>query len=185
MKLTRQGKRNTTILPLIIATDQTVLSVMCGGQKAYPVYITIANINKGMQWKPSKRAMALLGYLPVDAFEDIADDDKRRCLKVTLVHQAMAKMLAPLQEASEEGVEMECLDSHVRLVFPHVAAYTVDWPEQNLHSCTSEGSCPICESAYTGRGDIETEVELHNCEETLGAICSFFRSGKCCLTKHA
>lgn len=34
----RLGLSDATIAALIVATDQTELSVMCGGQKAYPVY---------------------------------------------------------------------------------------------------------------------------------------------------
>lgn len=174
MKLTQQGKCSATVLPLIIVTDQAVLRIMCGGQKVYPVYITIANINKSTQKKPSKQAMALLGYLPVEAFKDIKDDKECWHLKVTLVHTTMAKMLVPLREASEKGVKMWCLEGYLRHVFPCVAAYTVNWPEQNLHCCTSKGSCPICKVAYTGHGDIELEAEPHDCKETLGAIHSYF-----------
>ncbi|KAF8604766.1 hypothetical protein BDV93DRAFT_440104 [Ceratobasidium sp. AG-I] len=170
----QQGKRDATILPLIVATDQTVLSVMCGGQKAYPVYVTVGNINKDARRKPSKRAMALLVYLPVDAFEDITNDAKRRRLKAELVHRAMEKMLATLCKASKNGVEMWCPDGRLRRVFPRVAAYTADWPEQNLQSCTSEGSCPICKAMYTGRGDLQVHADLRNRKETLGAIWSYY-----------
>ncbi|KAF8594839.1 hypothetical protein BDV93DRAFT_565013 [Ceratobasidium sp. AG-I] len=173
-KLAKQGKRDATILPLIVATDQTVLSVMCGGQKAYPVYVTVGNINKDARRKPSKRAMALLVYLPVDAFEDITNDAKRRRLKAELVHRAMEKMLATLCKASKNGVEMWCPDGRLRRVFPRVAAYTADWPEQNLQSCTSEGSCPVCKAQYTGRGNLEVEADLRTRTETLGAICLYW-----------
>jgi hypothetical protein len=46
-------KGAATIASLILATDQTCLSVMCGGQKAYPVYATLGNIKKDIRRKPS------------------------------------------------------------------------------------------------------------------------------------
>ncbi|KAG9118351.1 hypothetical protein FRC07_007166 [Ceratobasidium sp. 392] len=102
-RMARKGKRNATIAPLIVATDQTTLSIMCGGQKAYP---------------PSRQAWVLLGYLPVDSFEDVEDDKERRRLKADLVHRLMEKLLVPLKVASEEGVEMWCLDGRLRRVYP-------------------------------------------------------------------
>ncbi|KAF8593860.1 hypothetical protein BDV93DRAFT_460130, partial [Ceratobasidium sp. AG-I] len=176
-RLACEGKLNATILPLIIATDQTVLSVMCGGQKAYPVYVTIGNLDKRTRRKPSKRAMVLLGYLPVDGFEDIKDDTERRRMKAELVHRALEKMLKPLKKASEEGVDMWCPDGRLRRVFPLVATYTADWPEQNLQSCTSEGSCPICKSEYHGRGDLDVDADLRDREETLRAIGACIAQG--------
>ncbi|KAG8742571.1 hypothetical protein FRC10_001236, partial [Ceratobasidium sp. 414] len=173
-KLADAGKRDATIVPLIISTDQTKLAVMCGGQKAYPVYVGFGNTAKDWRRKPNKKAMALLGYLPVDPFDDIENDDERRRLKADLVHRAMEKMLAPLRKASEEGVEMWCPDGRLRRVYPRVAAYTADWPEQNLQSCTSEGSCPICTTSFAGRGDPNEQAEEREREETLSALRKYF-----------
>ncbi|CAE7232083.1 unnamed protein product [Rhizoctonia solani] len=172
-KLVEQGYRDATIVPLIIATDQTTLSIMCGGQKAYPVYVTFGNLDKDWRRKPSKHGMYLLGYLPVDAFEDVPNDDERRRLKAELVHRAMEKMLSPLRTASEQGVEMWCPDGRLRRIFPRIAAYTADWPEQSLQCCTSEGGCPICKTEHKGRGNLDSEVELREREETLQALRAY------------
>ncbi|KAG9093020.1 hypothetical protein FS749_015247 [Ceratobasidium sp. UAMH 11750] len=118
--------------------------------------------------------MALLGFLPVDPFDDIEDDDERRRLKANLVHRAMEKMLAPLRKASKEGVEMWCPDGRLRRVYPRMAAYTADWPEQNLQSCTSEGSCPICTTSFAGRGNPDQPANNHEQEETLSALRKYF-----------
>ncbi|KAG8750294.1 hypothetical protein FRC11_010545 [Ceratobasidium sp. 423] len=167
LKLIEQGQRNATIAPLIIAVDQTTLSIMCGGQKAYPVYVSFGNLDKEWRRKPSKRGTYLLGYLPVDTFKDIPDDDERRRLKVELVHCAMEKMLELLREASEQGIEMWCPDGRLRRIYPCIAALTADWPEQNLQCCTLEGGCPICKTAHDDQGKFEDEAELRKCEETL------------------
>ncbi|KAF8595491.1 hypothetical protein BDV93DRAFT_574950 [Ceratobasidium sp. AG-I] len=174
MKLRHKGA--VTIVPLILATDQTMLSIMCGGQAAYPVYLTLGNINKHWRRKPSKRTMVLLGYLPVEAFEDVEDDDERRRMKADLIHRSMEKMLEPLKKASEEGVDMWCPDGRLRRVYPRIAAYLADWPEQNLMSCTSIGSCPVCSTKRAGRGDIDKQAPLRNREETLGVILSYFKT---------
>ncbi|KAG9094153.1 hypothetical protein FRC06_011108, partial [Ceratobasidium sp. 370] len=173
-ELRRQGKRDATIAALVVATDQTKLASLCGGQKAYPVYITLGNIGKDGRRQPTKRATVLLGFLPVDAFEDVANDDERRRMKADLVHRAMETMFAPLVAASKTGVEMWCADGRLRRVFPLVAAYMADWPEQNLQSCTTEGSCPVCMAKRKGRGELSDEpAPLRDREETLHAIRAY------------
>ncbi|KAG9092814.1 hypothetical protein FRC06_011782, partial [Ceratobasidium sp. 370] len=159
-ELRRRGKWDATIAPLVIATDQTKLALLCGGQKAYPVYLTLGNIGKDGWRQPTKRATVLLGFLPVDAFEDVANDDERRRMKVDLVHQAMETMFAPLAPSP---------------LFPLMAAYMADWPKQNLQSCTTEGSCPVCTTKRKGRGELSDEpAPLRDREETLCAIRAYF-----------
>lgn len=165
-----------TIAGLIIATDQTTLSIMCGGQKAYPVYVTLGNISKDIRRKSSKHATVLLGYLPVDNFEDIIDDEKRRQLKAKLIHRAMEELLKPLRDASVKGKVMWCADGRLRHIYPIVAAYIADWPEQNLMACTSQGSCPICSTKRPGRGDGDKDnpAPLRDRGETLAALNAYF-----------
>ncbi|KAG8726493.1 hypothetical protein FRC10_007073, partial [Ceratobasidium sp. 414] len=173
-KLSKAGHCDAMIVLLIIATDQTKLAVMCGGQKAYPVYMWLACISTSDRRKPSKRAGALVGYLPVEPFDDIENDEERRHLKAELVHRSMERILAPLREALENRIEMWCPDGRLRRVFLRIAAHTADWREQNLQSCTSEGSCPICKAKYHGQGNLDQAAELRQREETLGALRNYF-----------
>ncbi|KAH7335923.1 hypothetical protein B0J17DRAFT_729859 [Rhizoctonia solani] len=175
-KLISRGQRNGTLVPLIIATDQTCLSIMCGGQKAYPVYVLFGNLDKSWRRKPSKHGMYLLGYLPVDAFEDVLDDNQRKLLKADLVHRAMEKILEPLRVVSADGIDLWCPDGCKRHIYPRVAAYTADWPEQNLQCCTTEGGCPICKTTYKKRGPLEDEADLREREETLNALRTYIRT---------
>ncbi|QRV92934.1 hypothetical protein RhiJN_20952 [Ceratobasidium sp. AG-Ba] len=172
VKLMKKGA--ATIAPLIIATDQTKLSSICGGQKAYPVYVTVGNIGKDGRRQPTKRSTVLLGYLPVDEFEDILDDNERRRMKAEVIHRCMEVMLKPLKEAAEKGIEMWCADGRARRVFPIVAAYIADWPEQNIMACTSGGTCPICTTKFEGRGDHSNPAPLRDRGETLNAIRAYF-----------
>ncbi|KAG8729160.1 hypothetical protein FRC11_009383 [Ceratobasidium sp. 423] len=103
----------------------------------------------------------------IDAFEDVPNDDECRHLKADLIHHSMEKMLSLLSMALEQGLEMWCPDIRLHRVFPRMAAYTTDWPEQNLQCCTLEGSCLICKTAHQGQGDLSDEIELRKWEETL------------------
>jgi hypothetical protein len=41
------------IAPVIVSTDETMLTQFKGDKKAYPVYLTVANISKDVQKRPS------------------------------------------------------------------------------------------------------------------------------------
>jgi len=59
----------------------------------------------------------------------------------------MAAVLEPLKAAGSPagpGVEMTGGDGVVRKVYPFLAAYVVDYPEQCLVACTKYGTCPKC-----------------------------------------
>lgn len=54
-----------TIAPVILASDKTSLSQFHGDKSAWPVYLTISNIEKSTRRKPWMHAAILVGYLPV------------------------------------------------------------------------------------------------------------------------
>ncbi|KAJ1302427.1 hypothetical protein OPQ81_002745 [Rhizoctonia solani] len=117
--------------------------------------------------------MYLLGYLPINAFKDILDNDEQQHLKADLVHCAMEEMLLPLCMALEQGVQMWCPDGHLHHVFPHVDAYTANWPGQNLQCCTLQGGCLVCKTSNKDWGNFEEEAKLHQCEETLEVLWAY------------
>ncbi|KAG8731164.1 hypothetical protein FRC11_004838, partial [Ceratobasidium sp. 423] len=94
-----------TVIPIIIASDATQLTNFLGGKSAWPVYITIGNIPKGIRAKVNNYSTMLLAYLPVAKFDCFAKKDKGN-EKAKLFHESMKIILEPLEKAGREGIEM-------------------------------------------------------------------------------
>ncbi|KAJ3500836.1 hypothetical protein NLJ89_g9614 [Agrocybe chaxingu] len=168
-----------TIAPIIIATDKTQLTQFSGGKSAYPVYLTLGNIPKSIRRKPSKRACILLGYLPCAAMLKASNNTKKNiCIRnQRLFHEAMCLMLEPLIKAGKEGVDMTGGNGEIQQVYPILACYVANFPEQCLVSCTKYGTCPKCR---TPAKDLQNPnpAEPRTAEWTLGIIEEGRRNGK-------
>lgn len=136
----------STVVPVIVSTDKTQLSVFSGQKEAYPAYLSIGNIPKSIRRKPSLHAQTLFAYLPTAQFNtaDLTNTDIRMA-KARAFHYAMKHIFSSLKEAGKEGVLMTSGDGKTRHCFPILAVYIADYPEQCLVTCVRYGHCPLCE----------------------------------------
>ncbi|KZT31320.1 hypothetical protein SISSUDRAFT_995284, partial [Sistotremastrum suecicum HHB10207 ss-3] len=113
-----------TVIPIVISTDKTTLTQFSGNHTAYPVYMTIGNIDKETRKKPSSGAWVLLGYLPTGKFdEDDMSDNAARKARARLFHASMRILLKPLIKAGKEGIHLVDSKGRTRLCFPVLAIY--------------------------------------------------------------
>ncbi|KAI1790862.1 hypothetical protein LXA43DRAFT_1095078 [Ganoderma leucocontextum] len=143
--------KHATIAPVMVASDKTQLSTFSGDKVAWPVYLTIGNIDKSVHRQPTRQAMVLLSYLPVSKLECFRKAD-RSLEGYRLFHFTMKQLLEPLVEAGTRGVDMVCADGFEHLVFPILACYIADYPEQCLICCNKENRCPTCLVKPTSHG---------------------------------
>ncbi|KAG8789644.1 hypothetical protein FRC12_013362, partial [Ceratobasidium sp. 428] len=169
--------RHGTIAPLIIASDKTSMTKLSGNQSAYPVYLTIGNISKAYRRQASKHATVIIGYLPIDDFSNVPGKVLRTRLRGELIHRAMRTIMEPLEKAGREGVEMWCADGRLRRVYPLLAAFVGDWPEQCDMAGVVGSGCPRCLKRSAGRGD-ERKAGARTRISGLEAVGHYLRTGR-------
>ncbi|KAF8504076.1 hypothetical protein JB92DRAFT_3206668 [Gautieria morchelliformis] len=141
-----------TICPVILASDKTRLFQFSGDKAAWPVYLMIGNIPKATCRKVSAHANILLGYLPILKLKCFSAG-RHKAQGWQLFHYCMCTILSRMVNASASGVDVLCADGAIRKVFPVLAAYVADFPEQALVACVKENWCPICKCYPEDRGD--------------------------------
>jgi hypothetical protein len=97
----------------------------------------------------------LIGYLPVPKLECWK---KPQVPKYRLFHYCMKYILEPLRNAGRSGINMVCGDGNIRHIFPILAAYVADHPEQCLVACCHESRCPICIAGNSDHGLGEPQI---------------------------
>ena len=89
---------------------------MTGNCVAYPILISLANIDASVRSKTSLHGYLLLALLPIPKFIH-KNSRVRGLLHDRLVHQALNRILAPLKTAATVGVMMSDPVGNLRLVF--------------------------------------------------------------------
>ncbi|PVF91792.1 hypothetical protein CPB86DRAFT_718777 [Serendipita vermifera] len=140
-----------TLLPVLLGSDKTHLTVLAGDKKAWPLYLSLGNIKSAIRNKPSNRAWVLLAYLPIPHFED--PKLLHTTLQSRLFHQCIEFILDPLKTTGREGILMTDSLGKRRQCFPCIAAYLADYPEQLLINAAAANNSPTTTAGFHELGD--------------------------------
>ncbi|KAI9449886.1 hypothetical protein F5148DRAFT_1277922 [Russula earlei] len=130
------------VCPVILASNKMLLLGFSGGHQAYPLYLTLGNISKRVCCKSSNHAVSLIGYIPTSKITCFSDPQ--------------------IPNAGSNRMKLICVDGVIRWIFPILAAYVGDHPEQCLVACCKENRCPICDGfLFPLRSQLHMEQVLH------------------------
>ncbi|KAG1898415.1 uncharacterized protein F5891DRAFT_955444 [Suillus fuscotomentosus] len=135
---------------------KTQLTQFTGGKTAYPVYLTLGNLPRAIRCKPSQQACILIAYLSVSKMVGKQLTKKQKSTRIQqLFYDSMHIVLDPLIEAGKKGMEVTGGDGKVRIMYPILACYVADYPEQCLVTCPKYRTCPKCQVSDDEMGERE------------------------------
>ena len=163
-KQQKEHPPQATIIPILISSDKTVMSLSHVNQTLWPVYITIGNLHaKTRQSQKRLRTLLLSSILIVhERSEDANNKDKD--LNAKIYHMALKTMLQctyssfPSVELRKkdtndvvalvehkDGIELVCTDGYKRRCYPVLAGLMVDYEEQVfITGIKGNMQCSIC-----------------------------------------
>ncbi|KAF8247294.1 hypothetical protein K440DRAFT_650558 [Wilcoxina mikolae CBS 423.85] len=129
----------STVVPVILGSDKTMLSTLSGDKSAWPVYLSIGNLSKAKRRSVKLNGLILIGLLP-----RCANGPKTHTIKIAY-QEYMATILCPLEEPAKSGIKVLCADGSTRYVYTRIALFLADYPEQCNITGIKYGWCPRCE----------------------------------------
>ncbi|KAI6009298.1 hypothetical protein EDC04DRAFT_2871383 [Pisolithus marmoratus] len=113
------------LVPIILGSDKTTVSVATGQNDYYPLYLSIGNIHNKVHcahWN----ALVLLAFLAIPKVDRESEDS------------------AEFWNGMSKPEVWQCPDGHFCHAAYALSAYIADYPEQILLSCLMQGWCPLC-----------------------------------------
>ncbi|KDQ55327.1 hypothetical protein JAAARDRAFT_86873, partial [Jaapia argillacea MUCL 33604] len=132
------------LVPIILGSDKTTVSVATGNQEFHPLYLSIGNIDNEMQ-QAHREGLVPVAFLAIPkTAREYEDDEEFRLFKKQVYHQSIAKILAPLRPGMTTPEVMRCPDGHYRWAIFQLGPYIADYLEQVFLSGIVQGWCPKC-----------------------------------------
>lgn len=138
---------------MLFGSDKTRLTILAGDKEAWPLYMSIGNIPAKIRNRPSSNAWVVVAYLPVVHF--YCDKKAAGTLKARLFHQCINFIIEGLKKCSRTGLKMADGEGNIRMVYPRLAIYISDYPEQCLVSCSAANTSPTMIAGYHELDNVE------------------------------
>lgn len=132
-----------TLIPVILASDETHLTNFSGDKKAWPLYLTIGNIPSDVRMKPLSQSVLLLANLPIHPKKASLSRSQKEKIE-SIFQDALYDVLQPLVAIHKTGIELEAGDGQVRQCFLRISGWTADYMEYLKLFGLSMPACPRC-----------------------------------------
>jgi hypothetical protein len=80
----------STVVPILIAVDKTLMTMLHGDTVCWPVYMTIGNLDRDVRRAHDRCGIILIGFIPTI---DCGKDSGREKAKFELYHESMGHIL--------------------------------------------------------------------------------------------
>ncbi|RPD70597.1 hypothetical protein L226DRAFT_547722 [Lentinus tigrinus ALCF2SS1-7] len=132
------------LVPIILGSDKTTVSVATGQNDYYPLYMSIGNMHNNVR-RAHRDSVVLVAFLAIPKAErKDADSSVFRKFHRQLLHTSLSAIFEPLRPGMTVPEVVRCPDAHFRKAIWSFAAYIADYMEQVVVSCIVQGWCPTC-----------------------------------------
>lgn len=158
-----------TIVPLIVASDATLVTNHQGDLSAHAVYLSVGNLPAHVRHSNKRPGYILLALLPT-INPKIGSVDFR----AEILHECLRFLFDPMnQKTMAGGLEMPCSDGGTRRCFPILAAMTTDYEEQvKLTGVKSNQHCTLCQVPPKQRERLDLKFDWRTHEYTKDQMMS-------------
>ncbi|KAH9009824.1 hypothetical protein EDB85DRAFT_1881130, partial [Lactarius pseudohatsudake] len=134
--------RGSLLVPPILGSDKTIVSVATGQNEYYPLYLSIGNVRNNVR-RAHRNAVVYWAFLRSLKVTDKrhADDSEFCKFRRQLFHMSLAHILSSVRPAMTTPEVVWTPDGHFRRAVYSIGAYIEDYPEQVLLACTVYGFC--------------------------------------------
>ncbi|KAK2629474.1 hypothetical protein QTJ16_000294 [Diplocarpon rosae] len=145
-----------TLVPVIIATDKTIMTKLGGDRVVWPVYLQIGNHARRLRRQQQSPSTILLGLLPISqAISKSTDNELAASIKSELYHHCMSLIFQEMEQLTINGWFVNCADGFIRHCFPVLGPMSIDHEEVCLaYGIKHNRQCARCEVEYSHLQDI-------------------------------
>ncbi|KAG2136951.1 uncharacterized protein EDB93DRAFT_1242305 [Suillus bovinus] len=131
--------QGSTLVPIILSSDKTTVSVGTGNNEYYPLYASIGNVHNNMR-RAHRDALVIIGFLAIPKTDrSHSKDDSFQIFRHQLFHSSLSAILSSLKPFMTTHEVVRCGDG------PYIA----DYEEQLVLSCVVKHWCLKCIAVHT------------------------------------
>ncbi|KAG7086185.1 hypothetical protein E1B28_002146 [Marasmius oreades] len=132
------------LVPIVLGSDKTTVSVGTGHQEYHPAYISPGNLTNVARRAHGNSVLPFMFF----AIPRTNQNDRKSQVFHTfcrrLYHHSLFTALKVLRPYMTTPILLKCPAGHYRQVIFQLGPYIGDYPEQTYLSCIVQGWCPKC-----------------------------------------